>query len=317
MATSGQFYWPSVGSSVAAYGQFRMAANNFLAVMRTRSFSNASRELGMTQPPLSQAIQKIERESGLVLFERNSRNVTPTLAAHALVPEIESLLRRSEELDLLTRKLRSRPADRVSPLTVRIGCVPSVLVGLLPQIMPYVRGLDIIIYERNSVELRKAVDRNDIDVAFVRDWPSSDPRVRLLLEEPMVVVLPAGHPLASNEILSLIDLANEAFVMFPRETAPAAFDAITAGCARAGFALNVQSLATNDQAVFGMVACRLGVALAPAMLQRMHCAGVVLRPLDAQDIAVPLGIIAPDNDPQGHGEMFYEVSCRVIGKSQQ
>ncbi|NMR32241.1 LysR family transcriptional regulator [Crystallibacter degradans] len=291
-------------------------ARYFLAVVRTKSFSKAARELQMTQPPLSQAIQKIERDTGLVLFERNSRTVTPTQAARAMVPEVESLLRRSQELDMLARRLRDHPTETLPPLIVRIGCVPSALIGFLPGIMPLISGVSPVIYEMNSVDQRRAIDRNEIDVGFLRDWPINDSRVRLLFTEPMVVVLPEKHPLAAFETVALADLSQEVFVLFPRETAPAAFDAITAACAGAGYAPNVQHLAANDQAIFGLVACGQGISLIPAMLGRLHFPGVVLRRLNTNDTAVPLGVIAPRNDPQRHGDVFYSAGIELIGQEQ-
>lgn len=287
-------------------------ARYFLAVMRTRSFSRAARELNMTQPPLSQAIQRLERSTGLTLFDRNSRQVTPTRAAHALLAEVEALVRRSEELDQLQRRLRLRGDGDVPMHTVRIGAVPSVLLGLLPQIMPYVRGLNAQVYELNSVKQRELIDAGEIDVGFVREWPSADPRVRLVCEEPLVVALPEDHALASAPAISLTELAAEPFILFPREHAPAAFDAVTAACNGEGFTPDVQHTVNNDQAAFGLVACRLGVTLVPRMLTSLSCAGVVMKPVSGEVPTVPLGVISADGDPHGHGSMFAAAAAHVL-----
>lgn len=288
-------------------------ARYFLAVMRNRSFSRAARELNMTQPPLSQAIQRLERAIGLTLFERNSRHVVPTGAAHAMLAEVEALVRRGDELEALERRLRVRGDGDVSTHTVRIGAVPSVLLGLLPQIMPYVSGVNARVYEMNSVRQREMIDASEIDVGFVREWPTADPRVRLVCEEPMVAVMAESHPLAGVAAVELSDLAEDPFILFPREHAPAAFDAVTAACSAVGFTPDVQHMATNDQAAFGLVACGLGVTLVPRMLMRLSCVGVLVKPIVSDVATVPLGVISAGDDQQGHGSMFFEAAAQVLG----
>lgn len=286
-------------------------ARYFFAVAKMKSFSQAARHLGMTQPALSQAIQKLERDIGLVLFERTSRSVSPTPAALALLPEAESLLRRSNEIDQLQARLRA--GDRVdAQMAVRVGSVPSVLLGLLPSVMPYLTGVNMLVYEMDSATQRRAIDAGDIDVGFVREWPMTDLRITLLRQEPLLLALPAVHPLAAESVIDLRDVSDEPFISFPRDTAPAAFDSFTAACRAAGFAPQVRHLARNDQAIIGMVACGLGVSLVPAMLAAPTWPGVVLRPLTDSSVTVPLGVIAPTDDPQGYGQLFYAASSDVL-----
>src|SRR5258707_14914281 len=132
--------------------------------------------------------------------------------------------------------------------------------------------------------------QNDkIDVAFItliadQEGVAIDP----LLEEPMVVALPSGHPLARSEnggdtALSLKRLAGETFIVFGRPHSPSTMqaNAVIAACHAAGFSPRVGHVVPNNLSRLNLVAANLGIAIIAASLQRMNIDGVVYRRLIA------------------------------------
>jgi DNA-binding transcriptional LysR family regulator len=118
-----------------------------------------------------------------------------------------------------------------------------------------------------------------LDVAFVRaDLPGEDGlTVHCLLDEPLVVALPAGHPLAIGleaRCHPLDRFATEPFIAFARMDGPGMFDATLAACRKAGFTPTVAQEAPRITSTLGLVAAGLGVALVPASMRRVQMDGV-------------------------------------------
>ena len=147
------------------------------------------------------------------------------------------------------------------------------------------------------------------DRANSREWPLSHPtlRVETLLREPLLAVVPAGHPLARRTRIPLAALAGETFALFPRHRAPAFYDAITSCCRQAGFAPRIAHEAADWQVLVSLVAAGLAVTLAPASVRRMPRAGVRYRPIQpARAIAELVLLYAP-----ARGSPLTEVFLRV------
>lgn len=134
----------------------------FTAVADTRHFGDAARELGMTQPPLSQGIRRLEERLGVRLFDRDPRGVRITAAGQLLLPAARELLRlEADFLDLAT--------DLVVPIQVRLGVAGDLderiddVVGALAA-----RGHAVAPTVAGSVELVDLLRDGLLDLAVVR-----------------------------------------------------------------------------------------------------------------------------------------------------
>src|SRR5512142_1048288 len=142
------------------------ALRQFLAVAESLHFGLAARLLGMTQPPLTQAIQKLEQQFGAQLFERNRRRLMITAAGAALVEPTRQVLRDASRLGELARSAASGQVG-----TLRLGFVSTVAFGPLPA---WLRGfretwpsVTIQLREATSdVQLEALVD-GELDAGFV------------------------------------------------------------------------------------------------------------------------------------------------------
>ena len=243
-------------------------------------FGRAAVRLSISQPPLSVAIRQLEESVGARLFDRNSKEVRLTAAGIALQASARRLLAQSEEAALEARNVASGLAGRL-----RVGFVGAMLYRGLPQALktfqaahPAVR---ITLTELNSGEQISELMHDRLDVGFLHTARLPDAlQSRLLLSEPFVCCLPAGHPLAGKRKVAPSDLKDEALVMFARNSSPDYHERILSICADAGFRPEVRHEARHWLAVVSLVSQGFGVALVPEAMRRSALEGAVFRPLD-------------------------------------
>ncbi|QUH03911.1 LysR family transcriptional regulator [Saccharopolyspora erythraea] len=265
---------------------------HFVAVYEERSFTAAARRLHTAQPPVSQAIANLEHELGVRLFERTSRSVWPTSAADVLYPEALFLLRRAAE----TRTLVRGEAGRTP---VRIAAVTSAFPALLPALLPELPEWDPVVVDLGSSEQRHALAAGRIDLAILREWADDSPDHIVLADERLLLAVPIGHPLAEAGTASLRGVANERIVLFARDRAPVAFDAIAAACAEAGFSAEPVAHVQSEQAMLGLVSAGLGVAIVSEILGLTPWPGVRFLSLPGTTARSPLRARVADGDPLG------------------
>ena len=152
-----------------------------------------------------------------------------------------------------------------------------------------------------------------IDLAFVRP-PIGDHRglvLEPLLEEDMLVVLPAGHPLLVLPSVPLAELAKETFILFPRALSPGFHDSITEACRRAGFA-PIRGQDTPD-VVTGvlMVSTGFGITVVPRCVSRIHVDGTGYVPVEADGLRAPICLAYRRDDGSPAVRNFVAVARRL------
>ena len=180
---------------------------------------------------------------------------------------------------------QTRRAGRGEAGLITVGFAASILTTALPEILRTYReqypGVELRLRELSSAAQAAALAEGSIDVGFVREAVAEGPDLicEAILREEFVAVLPPAHPLAGLEQLPLKEIAEEPFVHFPREVAPALFDQIGDACRRAGFRPRVVQEAQEWLTILGLVEAGLGVSLVPASFRRLRWGGVQYRPL--------------------------------------
>lgn len=267
----------------------------FIAVAEELNFTRAAARLGLSQPPLSQQIGKLERELGAPVFIRTARGVQLTEAGQVLLDEARILLDRSDETIRLVKR-----AARGESGAVRIGSVPSGFSGVLLDLLPRYRSSGEValplVYEAEAEALIESLDHGTLDIAFLRttrDYPGL--KVHQLADEPLVALLPSEHRLARRRRIDLGQLSDDTMIMFHRGAAPEAFDAITMACHAAGFTPEVTYEAPNDHALVSLVAAGLGVSVVPESTTNLHIPGASYRQLAEPAWAAPMAAVLPDH----------------------
>ena len=253
----------------------------FLAVAEERHFGRAAKRLGMSQPPLTEQIQTLERVLGMRLFDRGRHGARLTPAGAAILPAVRTF---AGQLERLERAVREVVAGGVGTLT--IGAIGSALLEDLPPLVARLREthprLTVAVREIDSVEAVPLIEAGEIDLAFARLEGELGPSIRSrpVATDRLAVALPRDHRLAGMAAIPLALLADEDFAMFARRSSPVYFDRVTAACRAAGFAPRIlhEVRAVTSQIAF--VACGQGVALVPMRFAGFAPPQVVVRPLE-------------------------------------
>jgi DNA-binding transcriptional LysR family regulator len=253
----------------------------FIALAEELHFGRAAAKLHMTQPPLTQAMQALERNLGAPLFIRSQRSVVLSPAGHALLPEVRRLLQLADALPQQAQAAAAGLAGRV-----RLAFVSSIAYGPLPQWLRSFREAQPQIH----VQLREATldvqldafAADEIDAGFVLHAPGAAPAglaLHLALAEAMVMALPEGHALAAQRTLSFGRIAHEPLVIFPRRIAPSLYDAVLGFYRSQGVTPHIAQEAIQMQTIVNLVSAGIGVAWVPAALMQLQRPGVIYRPL--------------------------------------
>ncbi|GAA0359401.1 LysR substrate-binding domain-containing protein [Actinoallomurus spadix] len=250
----------------------------FVVTAEELHFGRAAEILGIAQPPLSQSIQRLERELGVELFDRSRRQVELTTAGRLLLDEARDLLAREERLRTLMRKAATGALG-----TLRAGVPPETpavaLQALSRRLTDEVPELDVDLQELTTAEQVRLLASAQLDVGLVhRPVESADLRFGPAVDVPLGVVLPRTSPLARLREVGLADLAGHGLILPPKATAPGWHDHVLEVCARHGFTPPRLRHARNPEFLLGLVLGGHGVAFEQEALARRE-PRVAWRPL--------------------------------------
>lgn len=254
----------------------------FVVLCDELNFGRAASRLNISQPPLSAAIRQLEEGLEVRLFERDSKHVALTPAG------VSFRVRARRMLDYLDETLEiTRRASSDAPAELRIGFAPSMIFRRLPDFLrtfeerhPTAR---VLLGEMNSALQFDALMRGQIDVGFIHGLPLPEGvESILLMSEPFICCVPAGHRLAQAPFVSLRELARERFVTFSRPLAPDYHDRVMNLLREAGGEPATVHEVSHWFTVLAMVATGMGVALMPQSMANSRMADVAYLPLDRE-----------------------------------
>lgn len=208
----------------------------FVTVAEELHFGRAAERLHIAQPAVSQQVQRLERELRVQLLDRSPRRVRLTEAGLRFLPAARAVLAaadraRASIADLAAGRAEVFRLGTVTGLGERLDAVLDAFAEQAPQVQ--VELLTLPVRDRLA-----QVATGDLDAAFVRaPEPGESPELDFLpaWDDPLVVALPARHPLARRESVRLPDLAEVPLRLTERRNHPALVDLVLNACARAGF----------------------------------------------------------------------------------
>src|SRR3989475_11788488 len=238
----------------------------FKAVADLSSFSLAAQQLRLSQPSVSYQVKELEEAIGMPLLDRLGKRVQLTQAGSILYAYARRTLDVLDEAALALEEMRGikRGSLRVgASTTVGIYLLPAAL-GAFKKLHP---GLIISLEIGTRARVQEQVLRNELDLAVV--GPAlKDPELAIIpfLSDELVVVAPAGHPLAHKRRLSLKDLEAQPFVM--REAASGSRWSLEKEARKTGTKLSVAMELGSNGAIKHAVESGLGLAV----ISRYACA---------------------------------------------
>ena len=184
-----------------------------VTLARERHFGRAAERCHVSQPTLSVAVKKLEDELGIPLFERSKSSIRVTETGQRIIDQAQRVL---DQVGLIKDMAQDGKNQLNSPL--KVGAIYTIGPYLFPHLLPELRraapDMPLYIEENYTANLRQKLRQSDLD-AIIIALPFEEPEVVTLplYDEPFVVLLPAGHPLASKEQLTADELAQEQLLL--------------------------------------------------------------------------------------------------------
>ena len=245
-------------------------------------FGRAAERLGIAQPALTQQIQSLERDIGVQLFLRTKRSVMLTISGQVMLSEAVRTLQQAERTILVAKQ-----AERGQLGHIEIGFVGSaVFSGVLAGAIARYRAVNPLVEfrlnELGILQQLQDVASGQLDVGIIRlPVKSAAPELTIsaIYRDPIILAIPARHPLAKLKAVPAGRLRNEQFVAVQIQEG-IGFNAQVADlCAVAGLTPQIAQRAGQFTALAGMVAGGLGLAFVPRSMKNLKIPDVAYRPL--------------------------------------
>jgi DNA-binding transcriptional LysR family regulator len=285
----------------------------FIAVAEELNFSRAAARLHMAQPPLSAAIRQLERDLGVELFVRTTREVRLTDAGRAF---LQGARRALADAERAAEDARRAAAGELGHL--RIAYSWSTRFETLPALGRAFRAshpdVELLAQEMWNARMPPAFANGSIDIAL-----SLCPEIAAELElapiraERVVALLPAAHPLAGEGSIPLSALSDEEFVVFPRDIAPRLHDALMAIYRRAGFEPRVRNESFHTGWDLGVLAEISAAAVAPQTVAGGLPDGIVAVAVSEPTDALETCLVWRADDPSPAVAAFVAAARSAFG----
>ncbi|WP_369930362.1 LysR family transcriptional regulator [Xanthomonas sp. NCPPB 2632] len=265
----------------------------FIAVADELHFSRAAERLGMSQPPLSQQIRDLESLLGLRLLRRTNRRVELTDAGRVYLDAARDIVAR---VDAAADQARRAERGEIGELHVAFTR-STPLIERFPRAIRAFRdaypAVRLVLVERNTLRQVACLLEGSQHVGLLRGGALPATLVsHKLVDDPLVAVLRADHPLATRKRarLRMDELADERFVVFSRAAGTGVHDQLLSMCRNAGFVPRIAQEAGESSTMIGLVAAGLGVAVLPDSLRHVRVDGVAYVAIDSPDAASALHV---------------------------
>lgn len=251
-------------------------------VVARGSFSAAAEGLSYTQSAVSQAVARLEAETGTALVVRDRAGVRPTAAGAVLIEHAETIL---AQIDTAEAELEALLGLRGGRL--RMASFPSAGATLMPLAIATFRSrypdIELSLAEGEPEDIAPRLRSGEIDLALLFQFgPEENHRLDglhtvPLLEDPLHLAIPEHHRLARRRAITLDDLRDQDWVQTSATSPCARY--VVRSCVTAGFQPHVAFESDDYETVQGLVAAGVGVALIPRLALARVRPGIVVREL--------------------------------------
>jgi DNA-binding transcriptional LysR family regulator len=254
---------------------------HFITVADTLHFGRAAERLGMTQPPLSQSIQALERELGADLFVRSKRVVALTAFGRQWLEHVRPAVAGVAALADIAQRLRTGTVGGLSLAFVSTADY-SVLPRLVQLYSAEFPGVELELEEATSDVQIKALLDGRINAGILISARAALPPAldyRPLVTEPLMAAVPQswiddGQLAPVDGALRSDDWMSLPLIIFPSRVSPDFHELVTGFYRSRGHQPVVQQEAIQMQTIISLVSAGLGMALVPASLQHLARTGV-------------------------------------------
>lgn len=287
----------------------------FVTVAQELHFGRAARKLGISQPPLSLHIRALEEEIGSPLFIRANRQVVLTAAGRMLLGHAVGLLEHAQRLEQIMQGVGTGDLGEMF-----VGCVPSAMYDVLPRILAPYRArypkVHVVLKEGHTMDVMNAVQEGQVDIGLVwRNVAGPSLGIQPILSEQFAALVPAGHPLSQQSVLSLDQLAGQPLILPPRKISPYHYDHIIAAFAKLGLSPRIDYEVPTILSQIGFVASGFGIAISPSFARRFMTDQIALIPIAEEMPSVILSLVWNEARPSPAVDLFRDVAREIYDGS--
>lgn len=266
-----------------------------LAVAEKRHFGLAAEACNVSQPALSTQIRKLEEELGLRLFDRTTREVTPTAEAEFILEHARAILNNAGEIRRYARLHREGKQSKI----INLGVIPTIAPYYLPDFFAQVgkkaraRNISWQIHEEKTERLMALLQDGKIDAAIVSlPVRGEGMKTKKLFQEPFYLAVPQGHAYADKETVEPGDLEQADWLLL--DDGHCLKDQMLGICEKLRSPANAlyghSFRATSLETLRHMVATHSGVTLLPAMARRKND-GIAYVPFRGDRYSRAIGLV--------------------------
>lgn len=263
----------------------------FRKVAETKNISRAAEELLVTQPAVSKQVRALEEELGEKLFDRIGKKVFLTKTGQVLLAHADRILRSIEEAKTAVRDLSEGCSGELV-----IGTSDHISLHRLPGILKrYITAfpkVDLKLRCHRSETVLDMVGKNLVDIGVITlPLVSANLISRVIWKDPMSLVFPKGHPLASLKKTRLKDIVSYAMIL--PETGTTTRKNIDAAFAKKKLAPNITMEVAYIETIKGLVKAGLGISILPdkAVEQELQSGTIVKAKIQDANLSRDLGVV--------------------------
>lgn len=255
----------------------------FSAVARNQSFTRAAEMLHLSQPGVSMQIKQLESSIGLQLFEHVGKKIFLTNAGREMFVYSQSISQMLEEAEVVIEELKGVQSGK---LAISVATTAShFATRLLAAFSKQHEGVTISLDITNREALRMQLELNERDLVIMGQPPKGlEVDSEEIMENPLVMIAPAGHPLANEKNILLTHFANEQFVV--REQGSGTRGAIERFFEQHGVAFNTGIEMTSNEAIKQAVEAGLGLGIVSIHTLELELETKRLQMLDVVDFPI-------------------------------
>lgn len=232
-----------------------------VAVQQTGSFRKAAEKVFVTQPALSLAIQKLEDELGVQIFERSRTQVSLTPVGEQIVAQAQVVLNEVTQIHDIANQGKDQLAG-----SLKLGAIYTVGPYLLPQLIPVLKknapNLTLEMEENLTANLREQLIKGNLDVIIIA-LPFTGPGLTTqpLYDEDFSVVVPTNHPWAKKKNVRTSDLTNEKVLLL--SSGHCFSNQVREACSEFNTAIGDTQQGNSLETLRNMVASGYGITVIP------------------------------------------------------
>lgn len=246
----------------------------FLMLAQELHFKRAADKLFIVQPALTKQIQDLEAELGVVLFDRNKRNVKLSVAGEFFSNEVKKVFESLEKAKNEIKQVESGLNGEI-----KIGYVGSCIHTFLPNLLRNLNQkypeIHTYLSEMTSASQLLAVQKGELDIAFLRNPPPNKRfQQRMVFQENFALVLPKNHWLDETKFDSVAQLSAEKFILPTKTDGEIYHNLQWSICEDAGFLPQISHETVHGYTTLKLVENNLGISLLPISFERVTNAAV-------------------------------------------